>query len=39
VLIAPLISEKLLNFIENDIPLPPEVDITRFEKKFYKPSF
>ncbi|MEO2071111.1 MAG: FAD-dependent oxidoreductase [Zunongwangia sp.] len=39
VLIAPLISEKLLNFIEDEIPLPPEVDITRFQKKFYKSSF
>ncbi|MFC6858143.1 NAD(P)/FAD-dependent oxidoreductase [Zunongwangia atlantica] len=36
VLIAPLISEKLLNFIEDEIPLPPEVDIRRFQKKFYK---
>ena len=38
VLIAPLISEKLLNFIEEEIPLPAEVDIARFEKKFYKSS-
>lgn len=36
VLIAPLISEKLLNFIEDEIPLPPEVDIRRFQKKFYR---
>ncbi|WBL25197.1 NAD(P)/FAD-dependent oxidoreductase [Zunongwangia sp. HGR-M22] len=36
VLIGPLLSENLLNFIENGIPLPPEVDITRFQKKYYK---
>lgn len=35
VLIAPIISERLLNFIEEDIPLSPEVDIHRFTKKHY----
>ncbi len=35
VLIAPLLSEKLLNFIEDDIPLSPEVDIQRFTKKYF----
>ncbi|MDN3595401.1 NAD(P)/FAD-dependent oxidoreductase [Zunongwangia endophytica] len=36
VLIAPLLSEKLLNFIEDEIPLPPEVNIVRFQRKHYK---
>ncbi|WP_417885017.1 NAD(P)/FAD-dependent oxidoreductase [Zunongwangia sp.] len=36
VLIAPLISEQLLNFIEEDIPLSPEIDIDRFTKKHFQ---
>ncbi|MGB7786709.1 MAG: FAD-dependent oxidoreductase [Salinimicrobium sp.] len=35
ILIAPMISEELLNFIEKDEPLPSEVDIQRFTKKWF----
>ena len=36
ILIAPSISEELLNFIEEGTALDPETDISRFTKKWYK---
>lgn len=38
ILIAPSISEELLNFIETGKELDPEVDISRFTRKYYKKS-
>lgn len=35
VLIAPMVSRDLLDFSENEIPLPEEVDIARFSGKYY----
>ncbi|WP_029038876.1 NAD(P)/FAD-dependent oxidoreductase [Salinimicrobium xinjiangense] len=35
ILLAPTISEQLLDFIEKDTPLDPETDISRFTKKWY----
>ncbi|HKL35900.1 MAG TPA: FAD-dependent oxidoreductase [Salegentibacter sp.] len=32
VLISPMVSEQLIEFAENDIQLPPEIDIQRFSK-------
>ena len=31
---SPLLAGYLFNFLENDVPLPAEVDIMRFPKKF-----
>jgi len=36
VMIAPMASEKLLQFIENDEPLHKDMDIARFTKKYFK---
>lgn len=36
ILIAPGISKELLDFIENEKPLDPETDISRFTKKWFK---
>ncbi|PKD17597.1 FAD-dependent oxidoreductase [Salegentibacter salinarum] len=36
VLISPMVSEQLINFIENDIQLPQEIDLQRFNKKHYE---
>ncbi len=32
VLISPMVSEQLIEFAENDVQLPPEIDIQRFSK-------
>lgn len=36
ILIAPSVSEELLNFIETGAPLDPETNVSRFAKKWYK---
>lgn len=36
VMIAPYASNLLLEYIESDRALPPEIDISRFTKKYYK---
>ncbi len=38
ILIAPSVSEELLEYIEEDKNLDPEIDISRFTKKWYKRS-
>lgn len=38
ILLAPMISEELLDFIEEGKELSPETDIARFTKKWFKPS-
>lgn len=35
VMIAPTASEQLFGLIENDLSLPPEMDIARFRKKYF----
>lgn len=35
ILLAPMISEELLNYIEEDRELTPEIDISRFTKKWF----
>ena len=35
VMIAPAASEQLFGLIENDLSLPPEMDIARFKKKYF----
>lgn len=35
VLIAPMVSEQLLAFIEDDVALPKEIDLQRFNKKHF----
>ena len=35
ILLAPMISEELLNYIEKDEELTPEIDISRFTKKWF----
>ena len=36
VLMSPLLSDWLFDFIENNTKLPPEVDIKRFENKYFR---
>jgi glycine/D-amino acid oxidase-like deaminating enzyme len=36
VMIAPSASEQLFGLIENDLSLPPEMDIARFKKKYFQ---
>lgn len=36
VLMSPLLSNWLFNFIENNVKLPPEADIKRFENKYFR---
>jgi glycine/D-amino acid oxidase-like deaminating enzyme len=36
VLMSPLLSKWLFQFIENNIKLPPEADIKRFEKQYFR---
>ncbi|PRX52375.1 NAD(P)/FAD-dependent oxidoreductase [Salegentibacter salegens] len=35
VLISPMVSKQLIEFIENEVQLPPEIDLQRFSKKHY----
>ncbi|GAB2765268.1 NAD(P)/FAD-dependent oxidoreductase [Salinimicrobium soli] len=35
ILLAPMISKELLDFIEKEEPLTPEIDLSRFTKKWY----
>jgi len=32
VLISPMVSEQLIEFVENDVQLPSEIDLQRFSK-------
>ncbi|MBZ9730852.1 FAD-binding oxidoreductase [Salegentibacter sp. JZCK2] len=36
VLISPMVSEQLIAFVEDDLQLPPEIDLQRFNRKHYQ---